>query len=165
MRVKVRSSLVVTPVTRSVRSSTTAPVTLACWYNVAPLATAWLASNSSKSALAHRSTRELRRPARQFEGFGAPPHPQALVVQPAGFFADVDAQPQQLLGGPRGQLVAAHLVARKGALFEQCDAQALIGQPAGGGRAGGARPDDDDVRVLVGHAALIGRFAGWAPPV
>ena len=88
----------------------------------------------------------------QFERLRPPAvDPKALVVQPAGLFGDVDAQPEQLLGGARGKAVTADLVAWEPALLQKGDAQAAIRQPAGGGRTGRARPDDDDVRLLLGH--------------
>ena len=89
-------------------------------------------------------------------------------MQPARLFGDVDAQAQQLLGGTWSESVTTNLVARKRALFEQRDREALVCKPARRRRAGGAGPDDDDLRLLVGPRSLLVVtlfLPGWASPV
>ena len=62
----------------------------------------------------------------------------ALVVQPAGLLAGVDAEPDQLPGGPRGEPVAADLLPRELRLLQQRD---VAGRAGPGGSRSPNRPD------------------------
>ena len=75
--------------------------------------------------------------------------PQALVVQPAGLLAGVDAEVDQLLDRPRGEAVPAHLLAGELRLLEHEHVEPgprEVGRRRG---AGGAGADDDDVGGAV----------------
>lgn len=75
--------------------------------------------------------------------------PQALVVEPAGFLGDVDAQAGQDAGGTWREAVATDLLAREVRLLEQRHLQAATGQVSGGGCTTGSGSDDDDVGLCV----------------
>ena len=72
---------------------------------------------------------------------------QALVVQPAGFFGGVDAQPDQLARATRGEAVTADFLPRERALLQQGDAQAMASQVGCRRRAGRAGANHDHVSV------------------
>lgn len=100
----------------------------------------------------------------ELEPYAAADDPQALVAQPAGLLGDVDAHPDELLGGARGQTVAAHLLARERGLLQEQDVQSRLGQVVRRGGAGRARPHDDDVRGVfgagLGHGGISRRLVG-----
>ncbi len=73
---------------------------------------------------------------------------QALVAQPAGLLADVDAHGDQGLDRARGQPVAADLLARERGLLQQQHVEPGLRQVEGGGRAGRPGADDDDVGFI-----------------
>ncbi|MNW56559.1 hypothetical protein D3C74_342840 [compost metagenome] len=74
---------------------------------------------------------------------------QALVADPAVLGAGGDAHAHELADGPRGQPVAADLVAREGGLLEEEDVQARRGAVVRGRGPCWARTDDDDVRIII----------------
>ena len=78
---------------------------------------------------------------------------EALVADPAGR-VDVDAELDQLLDRPRGQPVAADLLARERRLLEQEHVGACLREVARRGRSARSRPDDDDVCLTLGGSRL-----------
>jgi hypothetical protein len=86
---------------------------------------------------------------------------QAAVVQPAGLLARVDPHTVQLADRPRGEPVAADLLAREGGLVQQQHVQPGLGKVVGGGRPGRPGPHHDDVGVLPGAAGGRAGCHGW----
>ena len=95
----------------------------------------------------------------QLEPDAAADDPQALVPQPARLFGDVDAHGDELLGGARGEAVAAHLLARERGLLQQQDVESGLGQVVRGGGTGWPGPDDDHIGGVFGEGLGHGGFS------
>src|ERR1700722_2723693 len=94
----------------------------------------------------------------KLEAHAAADHPQALVAQPAGLFADVDAERDEGLDRARREPVAAHLVSRKPGLLDQQHAKASLRQIVGGRRARRAGADDYHVGVVIPDGYVLGHL-------
>src|SRR3984957_8044462 len=94
----------------------------------------------------------------KLEAHAAADHPQALVAQPAGLFADVDAERDEGLDRARGEAVAAHLVPREPGLLEQQHVKAGLRQVVGGRGAGGTGADDYHVGVVIPDGYVLGHL-------
>jgi hypothetical protein len=70
-------------------------------------------------------------------------------VDPAGFFAGVDAQVDQLLHAAWGEAVAADFLTRELAFLQQQHVHACPGQVGRGCGAGWARTDHDHLGVVT----------------
>ncbi len=85
----------------------------------------------------------------QVQPLAAADDAQAAVVQPAVGLADVDAHVDERAGAPRGQPVAADLLAREGRLLDQRDIEPGAREPVRRAAAARAGADHDDVGTVV----------------
>jgi hypothetical protein len=148
---KLRPSLARTPAIRPVRSSTRGLSDGDAGDELCALRPGVLGEPliQHRAATDHAEVGEVRQlgPGHLEGRNGAAVDAQPAGVLPAGLLGDVDAEPDELADGARGETVSADLVAGEGLLLQQGDRQAAPGQVRG--RGGPARPGADHDHVVI----------------